>query len=62
MGSPPANDEDTAAGLVELKLKVQPDLYRAFQCCAWIIINETGRSQVDVMNEMVEDFLRKHGC
>ncbi len=56
------DDDDSVGVLTELKLKIHPDLYRAFQRCAWIIIHETGRSQVDVMNEMVEDFLRKHGC
>lgn len=48
--------------LSELRLKVDADLYRAFQRCSWIIVHETGRTQIDVMNEMVEDFLRKHGC
>lgn len=57
-----SSPDDKGASLTELKLKIDPDLYRAFQRCAWIIIHETGRDQVDVMNEMVEDFLRKHGC
>ena len=54
--------QEKKATLAELKLKIDPDLYRAFQRCAWIIIHETGCTQVDVMNEMVEDFLRKYGC
>ena len=45
-----------------LALKIRPDLYRAFRRCTWIIIHETGRSQLEVFNEMVEDFLKKHGC
>ncbi|MBU4260831.1 MAG: hypothetical protein KKC76_02985 [Proteobacteria bacterium] len=45
-----------------LTIKIRPDLYRAYQRCSWIIINETGRSQLDIMQEMVEDFLIKHGC
>ena len=45
-----------------LKLRVDNDLCRAFQRSVWVIINETGRTQIDVMNEMVRDFLIKHKC
>ncbi len=45
-----------------LAIKVRPELYRAFRRCTWIIIHETERSQFDIFNEMVEDFLKKHGC
>jgi hypothetical protein len=45
-----------------LNLQVSPDLCRAFQRCTWIIINETGRDQLSIMDEMVRDFLVKHGC
>lgn len=55
-------DQGQGHGLSELRLKIDADLYRAFQRCSWIIIHETGRNQLDVMREMVEDFLRKHGC
>jgi len=55
-------DQGQGNGLTELRLKIDADLYRAFQRCSWIIIHETGRNQLDVMQEMVEDFLRKHGC
>lgn len=48
--------------LAELKLKISPELFRAFQRCSWIIIHETGRTQLEVMAELVEDFLVKHGC
>lgn len=48
--------------LVELKLKIPKDLYRAYQRCSWIIINETGREQLDIMEEMVHDFLVKNEC
>ena len=48
--------------LVELKLFVEDDLYRAFQRCVWVIVNETGRDQRDIMREAVRDFLVKHGC
>ena len=45
-----------------LKIKIRPDLYRAFRRCSWLIIHETGRNQLDIMNELVEDFLKKYGC
>ena len=53
---------DPGEELAELKLKISPELFRAFQRCSWIIIHETGRTQLEVMQEMVEDFLGKHGC
>jgi hypothetical protein len=49
-------------GLEEITIKVPADLYRAYQRCTWILINETGRNQLEVMDEMVRDFLVKHGC
>ncbi len=52
----------TGGELVELRLKVNADLYRAFQRCSWIITHETGRTQLEVMHELLEDFLVKHGC
>ncbi|MFA6498021.1 MAG: hypothetical protein WC256_04025 [Desulfurivibrionaceae bacterium] len=45
-----------------LTLQVDCDLFRAFQRCVWIIVNETGKSRVEIMNEMVRDFLIKHDC
>lgn len=48
--------------LVELKLVVSDDLYRAFQRCLWIRINESGQSQLEIMEEVVRNFLMKHGC
>lgn len=52
----------TGDGLVELKLKIPHDLYRAYQRCSWIITHETGREQLDIMEEMVLDFLVKNEC
>lgn len=49
-------------GLVELRLQVPRDLFVAYQRCTWILAHETGRSQLAVMEEMVQDFLVKHGC
>jgi hypothetical protein len=52
-----------AAGESErLTLQVDPDIYRAFHRCVWIIVHETGKDRVEIMNEMVRDFLIKHGC
>lgn len=48
--------------LAEIKLFVSEDLYRAFHRCVWILVNETGCSQVEIMQEVVHDFLVKHGC
>ncbi len=51
-----------ASELAEIKLFVSEDLYRAFQRCVWILVNETGRDRLDIMHEVVHDFLVKHGC
>ena len=48
--------------LVELKLQVPEELFRAFQRCVWIQIHETGHNQLQVMEEVVRTFLMKHGC
>lgn len=58
--TPPSGTENL--NTEELKLYVSPDQYRAFQRCMWIRINETGQTQLDIMDEMVNDFLIKHGC
>ncbi len=55
----------TGTGLptvVDLKLQISPELFVAYQRCSWIIVQETGRNPLDVMREMVHDFLVKHGC
>jgi len=48
--------------LTVFNLKISDDLYRAYQRCTWILVNETGRTQLEIMDEMVRDFLVKHGC
>ena len=48
--------------LRELKIFVPDDLCRAWQRCSWVIACETGRSRTEIMQEMVQDFLVKHGC
>ena len=55
-------DMKASGDLTELKVFVDDDLYRAFQRCVWILVNETGRDQRDIMREAVRDFLVKHGC
>lgn len=48
--------------LVDLKIQIPQELYFAYQRCSWMIVHETGRKTLDVMQEMVCDFLMKHGC
>ncbi len=50
------------AGTELVKLRVDADLYRAFQRCMWILIHEGERDQMDIMEEVVRDFLVKHNC
>jgi hypothetical protein len=28
----------------------------------WILVNQTGRSQIEIMEEVIHDFLIKHEC
>lgn len=51
-----------SSDLIELKLMISDDLYRAYQRCSWIITHETGRDQLEIMEEMVHDFLVKNQC
>jgi hypothetical protein len=55
-------DKKLTAELAEIKLFVPDDLYRAFQRCVWLLVHETGRDQLDIMHEVVTDFLVKHEC
>jgi uncharacterized protein len=48
--------------LETITIQVPADLCRAFQRCSWIVINETGKNRLQIMEEMVRDFLIKHGC
>jgi hypothetical protein len=56
-----AGDPDNGTS-EQLTLLVDRDLFRAFQRCTWIIVHDTGRPRIEIMNEMVRDFLIKHGC
>jgi hypothetical protein len=55
-------DQPVPRPLVELRLQIPEDLYRAFQRCLWIRINETGQTQLQLMEEVISNFLKKHGC
>ncbi|MEN8189324.1 MAG: hypothetical protein ABFS19_05715 [Thermodesulfobacteriota bacterium] len=56
------HQDKEAEPLLELKIRIPSELYRAYQRCSWIITNETGRDQLEIMEEMVLDFLKKHQC
>lgn len=55
-------DATPVEGTTVLTLVVSDNLYRAFQRCSWVLVNETGRERLEIMDEMVRDFLVKHGC
>ena len=57
-----SGQDEMTPDLAAIKLYVPDDLYRAFHRCVWVLINETGRDQKDIMREVVRDFLVKHGC
>lgn len=59
---PSSDPPENAQQLVELRLQIPPDLYRAFQRCVWIRINETGHTQLQIMEEIIYNFLKEHGC
>lgn len=62
MNKLPQLNEDEELEVQEVKLFVPPDRYRAFQRCLWIQVHESGRTQLEVMKEVVDDFLIKHQC
>lgn len=62
MNQYPTQDADPAEETEQLTLQVDRALFRAFQRCIWIIVHETGRSRIEIMNEMVRDFLIKYDC
>lgn len=53
---------ETNPPLAPVALQVPEPLCRAFHRCTWLLVHETGRSQLEIMEEMVRDFLIKHGC
>lgn len=62
MGTPELDDKNSGEVLVELRLKVPGDLFVAFQRCLWIRVHETGQKPLEIMREVVRDFLIKHEC
>ncbi len=48
--------------LAEVKLFLPDELARAWQRCCWLLVNDTGKQRTDIMEEMVTDYLIKHGC
>ncbi|MCL2340955.1 MAG: hypothetical protein FWC49_04525 [Proteobacteria bacterium] len=62
MTGSPRPSESSQPALAELKLRVPADLHRAFQRCLWIRVHETGATPLQVMDEVIRDFLKKHGC
>ena len=59
---PQSSVDEQEPQLVPVTLHLPPDLHRAFRRCIWSITHETGRGQIEIMEEMVHDFLIKHGC
>lgn len=62
MGEELLPEDGESPSLADLKIQIPQDLYIAYQRCSWIIVHETGRAPLEVMEEMVRDFLVKHGC
>ena len=59
---PVHQDVNSEQELAEIKIFVPADCYRAFQRCVWIQVHESGRTQLEVMQELVDDFLAKYEC
>lgn len=54
--------EDRHDGLSEIRVRVPESLSVAWQRCSWVLVEEKGQSRLESMEEMVRDFLVKHGC
>ncbi len=50
------------AGYGEIRLQVPENLSTAWQRCSWVLLQEKGQSRLETMEEMIRDFLIKHGC
>ncbi len=55
-------EQDLLQDTEVLSIRVRSDLYRAFRRCVWIMINETGKNQIEIHNEMVERLLKLYEC
>ncbi|NNF48189.1 MAG: hypothetical protein HKN69_15630 [Desulfofustis sp.] len=49
-------------GLSEIRILVPDELSTAWQRCSWVLVQEKGQGRLESMEEMVRDFLKKHGC
>jgi hypothetical protein len=49
-------------GLTEIRILVPAELSAAWQRCSWVLVQEKGQGRLESMEEMVRDFLVKHGC
>jgi len=48
--------------LTEIRIHVPADLAIAWQRCSWVLVQDRGQGRLESMEEMVRDFLVKHGC
>jgi hypothetical protein len=67
MSNPDKNSETepqltVPPGYGEVRLQVPENLAVAWQRCSWILVQEKGQTRLESMEEMVRDFLLKHGC
>lgn len=59
---PEWREASSEKAMERIELLVPADLSRAFRRCTWLLVNETGKSQLEIMQDLVRDFLVKHGC
>lgn len=63
MDNHPVTDINPSEGeLAVIKFFVSPQQYRAFQRCVWLQVHETGCSQLEVMEKMIDEILIRHAC
>ena len=60
--SVPELPASTLPGYGEVRILVPENLAAAWQRCSWVLVQEKGQARLDSMEEMVRDFLIKHGC
>ena len=67
MGSDNHQNQEAGAaahqqGLSEIRILVPSELSTAWPRCSWVLVEEKGQGRLESMEEMVRDFLVKHGC
>lgn len=60
--SRPCSSAAQRSKLSEIKILVPDNLAAAWQRCSWVLIQEKKQNRLESMEEMVRDFLVKHGC